>query len=102
MFDMIENRPFSDPKYGTNGNEAADLIAEFAVCMRRGDTPDSPAAQSAAYRWCACRTCGFDGMCKADYPTDTPSYDSDTAGYIARAVEYYKNGMNSTQNQRFD
>lgn len=89
---MLDNRPYFDPKDGTNGNEVADLIAEFSVCMKRGDTPDSPAAQLAAYRWCASRSCGFEGMCGTDFMNGIPVYDDDTACYIARAVEYCRKG----------
>lgn len=83
---MYENRPYSEPKKGTSGNTAADIAAEFAACMNRGDSPDSPAAQSAAERWWnACHTacCGT---------IDAESCGTGTAKYITEAIEFYRKG----------
>ncbi len=77
-------KPEFDPKRGTNGNSAAEIAAEFATCMVRGDTPDSTAAQSAAKRWVN------NGVGRYGETFDADAYGIGTAGYIAEAVEYYR------------
>jgi len=85
---MYENKPYFEPKEGTDGRRTADIAAEFAACMKRGDSPDSPAAQSAAEQWCASRAdCGTEGLA-----FDPESCGTGTAQYIAEAVEFYRKG----------
>ena len=87
---MLENRPYFEPKSGTSGNEIADIVAEFALCMKRGDSPDSPAAQSAVERWRACCTNGG-----SDFhvpPFDAENYGSATTDYMNDAFDFYKKG----------
>lgn len=90
---MYENKPYFDPKEGTDGCGTADIAAEFALCMKRGDSPDSPAAQSAAKQWCACHgSCGCD-VSGTEVPAfDAESYGAGTTKYIAEALEFYRKG----------
>lgn len=91
---MYENRPYFDPKDGTNGCEVADVVAEFATCMKRGDSPDSPAAQSAVEQWRACRNacCGGELLGVESIALDVESYGTGTSKYITDAIEFYKKG----------
>ena len=83
---MYENKPYFDPKEGTDGCSTAEIAAEFAACMKRGDSPDSPAAQSAAAQWCACG-------CGTEHPAfDAEAYGTGTTNYITEANEFYKKG----------
>ncbi len=87
---MYNERPCPDPKCSCN--DTANLLAEFALCMNRGDTPDSPAAQSVVEQWNAC-TCGNGCDCTS-IPTDADSYGAGTAKYMTDAIEFYKNKTN--------
>lgn len=85
---MYENKPYFEPK--ESGNEAADLMAEFALCMKRGDSPDSPAAQSVAEQWrnCQCVGCG-DTFSARNIPADAEFYGAGTSQYMTEAIEFY-------------
>ena len=82
---MDENRPYFNPKEGTTGNRAEDIAAQFSDCMKRGDSPDSPAAQSAAEQWCVCSAAGM-------LPLDTAAYGAGINDYISDAVTFYRKG----------
>lgn len=81
---MLENRPYFDPKEGTTGSSTDEIAAQFAVCMKRGDSPDSPAAQSAAEQWCTCHT--------DSAQFDPQIYGTGIRDYIDDAVTFYKKG----------
>ncbi len=90
---MYENKPYFEPKEGITGNEVADIVAEFALCMKRGDSPDSPAAQSAVEQWRACCTdCGSDLPGVESIAFDVESYGTGTTDYISDAIAFYKKG----------
>lgn len=86
---MYENKPYFEPK--ESGNEAADLVAEFALCMKRGDSPDSPAAQSVVEQWRNCQCSGGgDEFSVSGIPADAESYGTGTAKYMTDAIEFYR------------
>ena len=89
---MYENRPYFEPK--RNGNEVADIVADFAACMKRGDSPDSPAAQSAVEQWRACHNacCGGELLGVESIAFDVESYGTGTAKYMTDAIAFYKKG----------
>lgn len=90
---MYEHKPYFDPKEGTDGCGTADIVAEFAACMKRGDSPDSPAAQSAAEQWCACRSsCGCDAESAENLAFDAEAYGTGTTNYITEAIRFYRKG----------
>lgn len=90
---MIENRPYFEPQDGAPENKIADIAAEFALCMKRGDSPDSPAAQSAVERLQACCTdCGRDLTDGKDFPFDAEICGTGTSDYISDAVAFYQKG----------
>ncbi len=87
---MYENRPYFEPK--ESGNEVADVIAEFALCMKRGDSPDSPAAQSAVEQWKNCHNacCGGELLSADNISFDVESYGAGTTRYMNDAIEFYR------------
>ncbi len=93
---MYENKPYSEPKEGAAGNEIADIVAEFALCMKRGDSPDSPAAQSAVEQWrgsvCRNACCGEELPGAESIAIDVESYGTGTTDYINDAIAFYKKG----------
>ena len=90
---MLEYRPYFEPQDGVPENRIAEIAAEFALCMKRGDSPDSPAAQSAVERLKACCTdCGSDLPNGRDLPFDAEICGSGTSDYISDAVAFYKKG----------
>ncbi|MGN1346542.1 MAG: hypothetical protein ACI4V1_07130 [Eubacteriales bacterium] len=92
---MYEDKPYPIPK--ESGSEAADVLAEFALCMKRGDSPDSPAAQSAAEQWknCQCTGCGGSLPGPESIPPEAETYGTGTTRYIADALEFYKGRKNA-------
>lgn len=90
---MPENRPYFEPENTASGNKIADIAAEFALCMKRGDSPDSPAAQSAVERWRACcMDCGRDLSGAEAFASDAESLGTGTTDYISDAIAFYKKG----------
>lgn len=85
--EMIE-RPYFES--GDKTDEIRGIIAEFALCMNRGDTPDSSAAQSAAEKWRK----QFGDTSSADdvYGTsyDFESYGAGTADYMNDAIAFFR------------
>ena len=81
---MYENTPYFDPKEGTTGNRPDEIAAQFSLCMKRGDSPDSPAAQSAAEQWCS--------TCTGYASLDPQTYGHGINDYISDAVAFYRKG----------
>lgn len=83
---MIENKPYFEPQ--NSGNEIADAVTAFTMCMQRGDSPDSPAAQSAVEQWRACHS-----ELNADsISEDVEAYGSGTRDFMKQAISFYKKG----------
>lgn len=84
---MIENKPYFEPK--ESGNDIADAVAAFTVCMQRGDSPDSPAAQSLVEQW---RACHNDQLNPDSISEDVEAYGSGTRNFMKEAIAFYKKG----------
>ena len=86
---MIENKPNFEPTDGKSGNEIADAVAAFTMCMQRGDSPDSPAAQSAVEQW---RACHSEPLNADSISEDVEAYGSGTRDFMKDAIAFYKKG----------
>ncbi len=84
---MIENKPYFEPQ--ESGNEIADAVVAFTMCMQRGDSPDSPAAQSAVEQW---RACHSEQLNAESISEDVEAYGTGTRDFMKQAIAFYKKG----------
>ncbi len=85
---MNENRPYFES--GDRTEEVEKIIEEFALCMKRGDSPDSSVAQSTVEKWKYClgncpELLGIDSV-----NCDIESYGRGTTQYMNDAIEFYR------------
>ena len=59
------------------------------MCMQRGDSPDSPAAQSAVEQW---RACHNEQLNPDNISADVEAYGRGTRDFMKQAISFYKKG----------